>query len=132
MATYYISASGCDSCDGLTPDTAWRTIKKLNSEIKCGDTALFKRGDTFFGQVRAPKGNDSDAPTTYKSYGEGAKPIISQYKTAKSGAWEDFGNGIWRIDLTDISKFDGNVTELDTKQGSIKVGAMICYDREFP
>ena len=125
MATYYISASGCDSCDGLTPDTAWRTIKKLNSEIKCGDTALFKRGDTFFGQVRAPKGNDSDAPTTYKSYGEGAKPIISQYKTAKSGAWEDFGNGIWRIDLTDISKFDGNVTELDTNVGFMKVDGTI-------
>ena len=27
---------------------------------------------------------------------------------------------------------DFYVTELDTKNGTVKVGAMICYDREFP
>ena len=125
MATYYISASGCDLNDGLTPDTPWRTIKRANEAVIGGDTVCFKRGDIFFGQIRAPKKNDSGTPTTYKAYGDGAKPVVSQYKMAKKDAWEDIGNGVWRIDLTDVSKIDGNVTELDTNVGFIKIDGAI-------
>ena len=125
MATYYISASGCDTNDGLTPSTPWQSIKKLNSSVKCGDTVCFKRGDTFFGQIRAPKGNDTATPTTYRSYGEGTKPTVSQYKTAHRDAWERLEDGIWRINLSDVSKFDGNITELDTNVGFIKVDGAI-------
>lgn len=125
MATYYISASGCDTNDGLTPSTPWQSIKKLNSSVKCGDTVCFKRGDTFFGQIRAPKGNDTTTPTTYRSYGEGTKPTVSQYKTAHSDAWERLEDGIWRIDLSNAKNFDGNVTELDTNVGFIKVDGAI-------
>lgn len=125
MAIYYISSSGCDGNDGLSPDTAWQTIKKLNSTIKGGDTVCFKRGDTFFGQIRAPKENDSGNPTTYKAYGEGTKPVVSQYKTARSGAWENFYEGVWRIDLKSSNNFDGNTTELDTNVGFMKVDGAI-------
>ena len=125
MATYYISASGSDTNNGLSPNTPWQTIKKLNSTIKGGDTVCFKRGDTFFGQIRAPKENDSGNPTTYKTYGEGTKPVVSQYKTARKDAWENFGDGIWKIDLTDPQKFDGNTTELDTNVGFMKVDGAI-------
>ena len=124
MATYFISASGSDTNDGLTPNTPWQTISKANASVKCGDTVNLKRGDTFFGQIRAPKDNNAEI-TTYSSYGKGAKPVVSQYKTAKSGAWEDYGNGVWRIDLTDTNKFDGNVTELDTNVGFVKVDGTI-------
>ena len=51
MATYYISAIGCDTNDGLTPDTPWQTIKKVNSSVVGGDTVCFRCGDTFFGQI---------------------------------------------------------------------------------
>ena len=125
MATYYISAKGCDLNDGLTPDTPWQSIKKVNSSIKGGDTVCFNRGDTFFGQIRAPKQNNSGTPTTYTSYGEGTKPTVSQYKTAKQGAWEKFSDEVWRIDLTDTNKFDGNVTELDTNVGFMKIDGTI-------
>ena len=125
MSAYFISASGCDSNDGLTPDTPWKTISKANSTVKCGDNVYLKRGDTFFGQIRAPKGSDVTQTTVYLTYGEGAKPIVSQYKTAYRDAWEDCGNGIWRIDLTDVNKFDGNVTELDTNVGFMKVNGAI-------
>ena len=125
MATYYISVSGCDSNDGLTPETPWKTIQKLNSSVKCGDTICFKRGDTFYGQIRAPKGNTSTTPTTYTSYGEGTKPIISEYKTARHNVWEAYGDGIWRIDLTNTNNIDGNVSELDTNVGFMKVNGSI-------
>ena len=125
MATYYISTSGNDANDGLTQKTPWKTIKKVNSSVKYGDTVCFRCGDTFFGQIRAPKGNNTSAPTVYTSYGKGTKPTVSQYKTALNGAWEDFGNGIWRIDLTDTAKFNGNVTELDTNVGFMKIDGAI-------
>ena len=125
MATYYISTSGCDTNDGLSPATPWQSIQKINSSIKCGDTVCFKRGESFFGKIRAPKGNDTQTPTTYKSYGEGTKPTVSQYKTAHNDAWESIGNDVWRIDLSDVSKFDGNVTELDTNVGFMKVSGNI-------
>lgn len=125
MATYYISAIGCDTNDGLTPETPWQTISKANSTLLGGDTVCFKRGDTFFGKIRAPRDNDSGRPTRYTAYGEGTKPTVSQYKTAHSDAWENCGNGVWRIDLTDVSKFDGNQSELDTNVGFIKADGAI-------
>ena len=126
MATYFISAIGNDTNDGLTPQTAWQTIGRSNLSVKCGDTVRLRCGDTFYGQIRAPKGNDNvNAPTVYTFYGEGVKPIVSQYKTARSDAWESIGNDVWRIDLTDTSKFDGNVTELDTNVGFIKANGAI-------
>ena len=123
MAVYYISAVGCDANDGLSPETPWQSIKKANSSVKGGDTVCFRRGDSFFGQIRAPK--NSDQLTTYKAYGEGTKPVVSQYKTARSDAWEPFGEGIWRIDLSDVNKFDGNVTELNTNVGFLKIDGSI-------
>ena len=125
MATYYISTKGCDANDGLTPKTAWQTIKKANLTIKGGDTVRFKCGDTFFGQIRAPKENNTKTPTTYTSYGEGAKPTVSQYKTAKKNVWEACGDDVWKIDLTDTNKFDGNVTEINTNVGFMKVDGII-------
>ena len=131
MSTYYISATGSDSNDGLTPQTPWQTVKKVNSSISGGDTVCFRRGDIFFGQIRAPKKNDTDAKTAYTSYGEGTKPTVSQYKTARHDAWEHFADGVWRIDLTDVSKFDGNVTELDTNVGFMKVDGTIKPKKYF-
>ena len=125
MATYYLSANGCDCQDGLTPQTAWKTIDKANKTIHGGDTVCFRCGDTFFGSITPPRQNDTAAPTTYTSYGEGAKPIVSQYKTVLAGAWEDCGSGVWKLDLKDTARFTGNITELDTNVGFLKIDGTI-------
>ncbi len=125
MTTYYIANNGCDCQDGLTPETAWATIAKANETVTGGDTILFHRGDTFYGRVKPPKHTDPATPTTYGAYGEGAKPVISQYKLPTPGAWEEVGDGIWKLDLSDTTKFTGNVTELDTNVGFIKVNGQI-------
>ncbi len=71
---YYVSSSsGNDSNDGLTPETAWETINKVNSmTFKAGDGVFFKRGDTFrfVGSLSAQSG------VTYSAYGNGAKPLF--------------------------------------------------------
>ena len=67
----YVSNSGCDCNDGLTPETAIATLAKVNEITLPGDTILFKRGDHFRGNVTVDKDG-----VTYASYGDGVKPII--------------------------------------------------------
>ena len=107
------------------------SIDKVNKSIVGGDTVCFRCGDTFYGQIRPPRTNDSSNPTRYVSYGDGAKPVVSQYKSAKLGAWQNCGDGIWRLDLTDTTAFDGNLTELDVNVGFIKVDGSIKPHKRF-
>ena len=95
---YYVSNSGDDANDGLSPQTAWRTLDKVNSgawiwdgklnneqfpeflwasehpgeqvSLKSGDTVLFERGGLWRGILQTVDG------VTYSAYGEGEKPRI--------------------------------------------------------
>ena len=92
--TYYVSADGDDSADGLTESTAWRTLGRASTdELLPGDGVFFRRGDLFRGQLTVRKG------VTYSAYGEGAKPKIYGWdknsadpalwkKTDAKGVWE--------------------------------------------
>ncbi len=66
---YYISNSGSDENDGLTPETAWATLRKA-SAAPIGSAVLFERGGLFRGQLNARPN------TVYSAYGEGPKPIL--------------------------------------------------------
>ena len=79
MSIYYVSNSGLDTNDGLTPETAWQSVAKVNESIAGGDEIRFRCGDTFYGRVQAKPGTP-DKFTTFTSYGEGVKPVMSQYK----------------------------------------------------
>ena len=70
---YYISKSGSDSNDGLTPKTAWASLSKASSvsgNSKTKTYVLFKRGDVWRGQLT------TSSYVTYSAYGTGAKPKI--------------------------------------------------------
>lgn len=84
--TYYVSNSGYDSNDGLSPETAWASIDKINSmNFNAGDGVLFKRGDVFRGALQ-PKSDDN---ITFSAYGTGNKPKIlgSPENGADPGKW---------------------------------------------
>ncbi len=130
MSTYYIANNGCDQNDGLSPSTPWATLTHACRTVVGGDTVLLRRGDTFYGRVRPPYHTDPAYPTVFGAYGEGAKPIVSQYKAAKAGAWEQAG-GLWRLNLQDPSLFTGNITELDTNVGFLKVDGRIFARNRF-
>lgn len=66
---YYVSNDGDDNRDGLTPDTAWRTLDKVSSAVLLpGDGVLFRRGDLFRGSVAAKE------CISYGAWGAGDKP----------------------------------------------------------
>ena len=72
--TYYVANDGNDNADGLTPGTAWKTIKRVNDfEFQPGDQLLFKGGDEFNGTLflDGQDGNDPMKPMDISSYGEG-------------------------------------------------------------
>jgi len=115
---YYISSvNGDDSNDGLTPETAWKTVDNLytikgggiviNNNVKDGDGVFFERGSEFFGkkEFKSSAGGLHAlqlAPgVTYSAYGEGAKPVFSNRLQTETptGKWvETEHDNIWRLD----------------------------------
>jgi len=101
-AAYYVSSVGNDSNDGLTPETAWETIDKVNSTtFSAGDNVLFKRGDSFYGTITVNSAGSESNPITYGAYGSGNKPIITGF-TSITG-WTNEENGIYSKVITSSS-----------------------------
>jgi len=77
---YLSEKTGSDTADGKTPQTAWKTIARLNGEksLEPGTYVLFERGGLYRGCVVAKPG------VTYTAYGSGAKPTI--YGSPEDGA----------------------------------------------
>ena len=124
----YFSNDGDDSADGLTPQTAWRTLEKLCKDLPAGAEARLRRGDVFYGMADLKPGLSAERPTVLTAYGEGAKPEICAFKIAKPdpSVWTFTGtNNLWRIDLGDYSKFDGNHMTRSGNVGFLKVDGRI-------
>lgn len=76
--TYYVSPSGSDAADGLTPATAWRTIAKVNAAVLTpGDAVRFEGGQSFSGAVVIRSSGTRGAPIVIGSYGTGRATIAS-------------------------------------------------------
>ena len=82
---YYVSNSGKDTNDGLSPGTPIATISAVNKlNLKSGDVVYFERGGLWRGSVTA-----HTPGVTYSAYGHGNKPELygSSYNYAKTGMW---------------------------------------------
>jgi len=128
---YYVSADGNDNNDGLTPETAWQTLKKVsescddgeNAILQPGDAVFFRRGDIF--RETRSQGKSALAimvdQITFSAYGEGDKPIITGSKENGSGAekWalvyeDETGVKIWQYyrEKGDVSRLVLNEGEM--------------------
>ncbi|MBQ7820659.1 MAG: S-layer homology domain-containing protein [Clostridia bacterium] len=83
----YVSNDGDDTNDGLTPETAVKTIDKVMKmqtikTVKAGDVVLFKRGDEWHEKLTTTAG------VTYSAYGEGDKPrILGSIEADDASQW---------------------------------------------
>jgi hypothetical protein len=78
QSTYYIdNTSGSDSNNGLSKNSAWKTVNKVNlSSFSPGDSILFKSGGIWNeGLIISSSGTPSN-PITISSYNTGNKPKI--------------------------------------------------------
>ena len=96
--TYYVSEkNGNDDNDGLSPETAVKTVSALGKKMrfpKKGTSVLFERGGIYRGQVTIP-GNGF----TLGSYGEGPKPLLMQSRRnyADPSLWvETKWENVWK------------------------------------
>lgn len=86
---YYVSNSGDDNNDGVSPESAWATLDKVNdSSFNRGDAIFFERGSVWYGRVCI----NADE-MTFSAYGEGAKPIISgsDPSVLLPESWQEYG-----------------------------------------
>ena len=118
---YYVSVSGSDNADGLTPATPWQSIDKLNSSfssISAGSNIYFNRGDTFYGSINISKSGTSGNPITLSAYGTGAKPIITGFVTIPSASWtaEPGLTGIYSTTSVVTTSILANMVTIDGKQ----------------
>ncbi len=99
--TYYISNSGNDNNNGLSPVFPWKTIAKLNTEMKIlkpGDAVLFERGGYFLGQINLSASGDASNPLIFGAFGEGKNPVISGSILIQN--WTPYKNGIYKAEVT--------------------------------
>lgn len=119
--TYYVSASGSDISDGLSPETSWATIQMANSALP-GEpsTLLFRRGDTFYGELSPPFGCEVGA------YGDGEKPVLTMFKLLDlPEAWSEDSPGVWKIDLSSPNSHDGYTSLADANIGYLMVDGLV-------
>ncbi len=140
---YYVSNDGDDNADGLSPETAWKTIERVeqnNNNFKSGDAVLFRCGDTFRGSLTL-------LGITYSSYGEGEKPHLyaSPYNAAQV-EWKNEGNNIYSINfgearpLSELTRAElcdvGNIIFNNGKDGCgykkwFHIGTELEFDLDF-
>jgi len=79
-AVYYIDAvSGSDLNDGLSPETAYKSLARVNTiDIKPGTHILFKRGCVWNGGINIVGSGSKEKPAVIGMYGDsGDKPMIN-------------------------------------------------------
>ncbi|WP_238396381.1 hypothetical protein, partial [Mycolicibacterium sp. CBMA 234] len=121
IPTYYVSNTGDDNSDGLSQQSAWATIQKVNAELPDDRSLiLFRRGDTFYGECILPAGCEVGA------YGEGPKPTLTLYKRLnKPAGWNQDSPGIWMIDLGSPATHDGYNATSDANIGFLLVDQVV-------
>lgn len=133
VATYYVSNSGDDANDGLSPETAWKTIARVNQDTYIpGDKILFERGGEWENTTLQPHGSGSaEAYITIGAYGD---ETAHAPRIAANGKVNDalylYNQEYWEICDLDISNTvdgckmvagdtnpTGNVTARDNSEG---------------
>ncbi len=92
--TFYVDDKcGVDTNDGLSPETAWKTLEKVKvADLREGDVVLFKRGGLWRGSLIMQQG------VSISAYGEGEKPkIYGSYDASGSDNWmETEIKNVWK------------------------------------
>ena len=131
--TYYISSTGDDGNDGLSPQSPWKTIDRVSeAALLPGDCVRFRRNDIFRGSLMCK------AAVTYTAYGEGNKPRIYGWtkNLADPNLWYcvDEEHRIWKC--TDQVADCGTLVFNDGQFHSRKLipsfikGRFVCRDNE--
>jgi parallel beta-helix repeat protein len=118
--TYYVdSATGDDHNSGTSPDSAWRSMDRINKfSFAPGDVILLHRGEVWREELDFPSSGNASAPITIDAYGSGNPPIISGADLADSRSWTQSSTNVWQLP----AKTQPNVVIFDGVRGHRKSG----------
>lgn len=96
QSNYFVSSSsGDDKLDGLSVETAWASLERVNiAVLKPGDLVQFKAGDSFFGQLVIDESGSAEKPIYFTSFGAGEPPVID-------GATRNNGDNLSAVSIVD-------------------------------
>src|SRR5215831_11155017 len=116
--TYYVdSAKGDDHNPGTSPDSAWRSMDRINKfSFTPGDVILLRRGEVWREELDFPSSGNASAPITIDAYGSGELPIISGADLADSRSWTQSSTYVWQMP----AKTQPNVVIFDGVRGHRK------------
>ncbi|MCV7073475.1 hypothetical protein MJO55_07240 [Mycolicibacterium rufum] len=126
MVTFYVANTGDDNADGLTPDTAWRSIKRMNFSTPDYARVLFRRGDTFYGELAPPLGCELGA------YGQGPRPVLTMFKLLNQpSSWTLHSPKVWRIEIAAPETHEGYTASTDANIGYLMVDGVVKATLKF-
>jgi len=113
MQTLYVSTSGSDSNNGLSPSSPIQSIAKVNSLIASNTQVLFEDGDTF--NLASSLLVNNLTNVTIGSYGNGAQPVL-MWDGARTGQHMLLVQGSTEVTINGIT-FDSIFNSDTAEQG---------------
>ena len=111
--TIYISTSGSEDNDGLSPQNPKKEITNIPTYLEQGYNVRLKKGDIWY----IPTGSltfknlfgTEQAPLTVTSYGEGSRPVIGFMMKIEDSAWKlvDEKRNIWSTNVSAFGEKNG-------------------------
>jgi hypothetical protein len=99
--TYYVDPAGSNANDGLTPQTAWRTLLKVGiSSFNPRDIVLFKRDAVWNEWLTPPSSGTAGNLIKFDAYGSGRPPEFTGRYQTKSNDWSNTSGSVWQITLS--------------------------------
>jgi len=100
QTVYYVDGSGDDGKDGRSPQTAWRTVGKVNQGVYAGgDQVLFRCGGVWSEELEVTSSGSAGHVITYGWYGSGARPVLEAGGELSgwndASRWTSAGSNLW-------------------------------------
>lgn len=80
---YFVKPAGNDAADGLSVQTAWKTLARAAKELRAGDTVYFEQG-VYVGDVTLKGGKTGSAPISMRARGTGRVLMLGTIKVEGS------------------------------------------------
>lgn len=112
---YYVdSENGDDNADGKSPETAWKSLDKINRiQFQPGTTISFKKGGVWTGQLKPIGSGAPGAPIVINTYGEGSRAIIDGQGISSLDTNSKFPEGA--VQLENVSHYEVSGLEVINK-----------------